>query len=629
MSTSLVDVGPGGNCIYCRLPFENNRIGIFLSDGKICEGCARSLEEYSGKSFEGIVQSLPSEWLLKSSGRIMGPFTLADVEKKLMASEVVPLDEVSRPFERWKYLRDEVAFAKTIELVRLRAMSRHEDTGTNTHVEKGQDFTITQDSAQTASFTDAMDENLIDVQARVVPIAPQKSNGNVSSYGVTSDATVQANINQSSRRMWLVPLLAFAIFAMIWVTTRKHGNVRSVSFEELYRQGVEAQDAADHMRALKSFKAALELRPNDADTGLKAAALMIYFEGQTAEAQRIVNNILDREHSPSVVKEANVVLALARMQDSEYTSALDKINESLKLDRNYGPALINKSYLDSKADKYQEAIDSLNQIHESAVSNIYAVKNILLASLLLRQGDAAASAMEFKRSYEVASRYAASNQEYAQEAKLIGAIAKFKIDKTLENVESVLDSDPEINVQFIPDILVFPRIVDWSQLLRWCEEAVRGSPKVAVNTGLLGFCFMRANRSDEAKKNFTEAMLQDPTNALLAALFGYFMLSTGNDDAAKASLKAGLKENGIRLPTLLRARSCMRSSNWNCARENYELAVRNNPRDLSAIAGLSESYWRLNEFNKAHEWLSRGLAITNRYKPLLWLKKEMNRAAAK
>lgn len=629
MSTSLVDVGPGGNCIYCRLPFENNRIGIFLSDGKICEGCARALEEYSGKSFEGIVQSLPSEWLLKSSGRIMGPFTLADVEKKLMASEVVPLDEVSRPFERWKYLRDEVAFAKTIELVRLRAMNRHEDTGTNTHVEKGQDFTITQDSAQTVSFTDAVDDNLIDVQARVVPIASPKNNGNVNSYGVTSDAAIQANINRSSRRMWLIPVLALAIFALIWAATRRNGNIRPVTFEELYRQGVEAQDAADHMRALKSFKAALELRPNDADTGLKAAALMIYFEGQTAEAQRIVNNILDREHSPSVVKEANVVLALARMQDSEFTSALDKINESLKLDRNYGPALINKSYLDSKTDKYQEAIDSLNQIRESAVSNIYAVKNILLASLLLRQGDAAASATEFKRSYEVASRYAASNQEYAQEAKLIGAIAKFKIDKTLENVESVLDSDPEINVQFIPDILVFPRIVDWSQLLRWCEEAVRGSPKAAINAGLLGFCFMRANRSDEAKKNFTEAMLQDPTNALLAALFGYFMLSTGNDDAAKASLKAGLKEHGIRLPTLLRARACMRSSNWNCARENYEIAVRNNPRDLSAIAGLSESYWRLNEFNKANEWLSKGLAITNRYKPLLWLKKEMNRAAAK
>ncbi|OQW47257.1 MAG: hypothetical protein A4S09_15805 [Proteobacteria bacterium SG_bin7] len=626
----MVDVGPGGNCIYCRLPFENNRIGIFLSDGKICEGCARALEEYSGKTFEGIVQSLPSEWLLKSSGRIMGPFTLDDVEKKLMASEIVPLDEVSRPFERWKYLRDDAAFAKTIELVRQRTMSRHEDTGTNTHVEKGQDFTITQDSAQTASFTDAIEDNLIDVQARVVPIeARHKNDDKVNSYGVTNDADVQANINRSSRRMWLIPLLALSIFAMIWVTTKKNGNVRTASFEELYRQGVEAQDAADHMRALKNFKAALELRPNDADTGLKSAALMIYFEGQTAEAQRIVNNILEREHSPSVVKEANVVLALARMQDSEYTSALDKINDSLKLDRAYGPALINKAYLDSKADKYQEAIDSLNQIHESAVSNIYAVKNILLASLLLRQGDAAASATEFKRSYEVAWRYAASNQEYAQEAKLIGAIAKFKIDKTLDGVEGVLDSDPEINVQFIPDILVFPRIVDWSQLLRWCEEAVRGSPKAAVNSGLLGFCLMRANRLDEAKKNFTEAMLQDPTNALLAALFGYLMLTTGNDDAAKASLKAGLKENGIRLPTLLRARACMRSSNWNCARENYELAVRNNPRDLSAIAGLSESYWRLNESSKAHEWLSRGLVITNRYKPLLWLKKEMNRAVAK
>jgi tetratricopeptide (TPR) repeat protein len=629
MSTSLVDVGPGGNCIYCRLPFENNRIGIFLSDGKICEGCARALEEYSGKSFEGIVQSLPSEWLLKSSGRIMGPFTLNEVEKKLLASEVVPLDEVSRPFERWKYLRDEVAFAKTIELIRLRGLGKHEDTGTNTHVEKntGTDFTITQDGSHSGSVT-PFDDNLIDVQARVVPIEGKAKSESVSSYGSATDVNVQARIDQSARRMWLIPLLAAAVFAMIWATNKKT-TVKNVNFEELYRQGVEAQDAADHTRALKSFKAALELRPHDADTGLKAAALMIYFESQTAEAQRIINSILEREHSPSVVKEANVVLALARMQDSEYTSALDKINEALKLDRSYGPALINKAFLDSKSDKYQEAIDSLNQIHETAVSNIYAVKNILLASLLLRQGDAAASATEFRRSYEVAARYAAANQEYAQEARLLAAVAKYKTEKKLENVDAILDSDPEINVQFIPDVLVFPRIIEWSQLLRWCEDAVRGSPKAAVNTGLLGFCFMRANRMDDARKSFTEAMLQDPTDTLLAALYGYFMLSTGNDEAAKASLKTGVKENNVRLPILLKARACMRASQWNCARENYEQAVRLNPRDLSAIAGLAESYWRLNETVKATEWLGKGLAISNRYKPILWLKKEMNRGTAK
>lgn len=624
MSTSLVDVGPGGNCIYCRVAFENNRIGVFLSDGKICEGCARAIEEYSGKNFEAVVHALPSEWLLKASGRIMGPFTLADVERKLLASEIVPLDEVSRPFERWKYLRDEVAFAKTIELIRLRGLGRQEDdTGTNTQLDRGAtDFTITQEGAQTSSLTDPADANLIDVQARVVPIEAQR-NTQVTSYGYSGDAAVQSSIKKSTRLMWLIPIIAAFGFAAIFAVTKNRSGVKTASFEELYRQGVEAQEAADHMRALKSFKAALDLRPLDADTGLKAAALMIYFEGQTAEAQRIVNAILDREHSPSVVKEANVILALARMQDSEFSSAQERINEALKFDHEYGPALINKAFLDSKNDKFQEAIDSLNQIHEAATSYIYAVKNILLASLLMRQGDAAASLSEFRRSYEVSSRYASVSQEYAQEARLLGLISKFKTEKKLEKVELVLDTDPEINVHFIPNVLVFPRIIEWSQLLKWCEEAVKGSPKTAANTGLLGLCFMRANRNDDARKQFGESILQNPNDSLLAAVYGYFLLSVGNDDAARAVLKTNVREGSAKLPLLLRARECMRLSSWNCARENYEQIVRSNPRDISAIAGLAEAFWRMNESVKASEWLAKGMSISNRYKPLVWLKKEM------
>ncbi len=588
------------------------------------------MEEYSAKTFEGIVQSLPSEWLLKSSGRIMGPFTLADVEKKLMASEVVPLDEVSRPFERWKYLRDEVAFAKTIELIRLRGLGRPEDTGTNTQVDRHtSDFTITQEGAQTGSLTDPIDGNLIDVQARVVPIEAQSAPANVTSYGFTGDAAVQANIKRSSRLMWFVPVIVAIGFAAIFVVTSRKTPMRAATFEELYRQGVEAQESADHMSALKSFRAALLLRPQDADTGLKAAALMVYFEGQTAEATRIINSILEREHSPSVVKEANVVLALARMQDSEFSSAQERVVEALKLDRGYGPALINKAFLDAKADKYQDAIDSLAQIHEAATSNIYSLKNILLATLLLRQGDAAASQAEFKRSFEISSRYAAANQEFAQEARLLSVVGKFKTEKKLENVEMVLDLDPEINFQFIPDVLVYPRIVEWNLLLKWCEEAVRASPKSAMNSGLLGLCFMRANRNDEARKQFSEAMLQSPTDNLLAAVYGYFLLSSGNDEAARAVLRAGLKENNAKLPVLLRARECMRSSNWNCARENYEFVAKANPRDLSALAGLAETYWRMNESVKANEWLSKGLAISNRYKPLLWLKKEIGRGQGK
>ncbi len=67
-------------------------------------------------------------WLVKSGGRILGPFSREEVVAKLKSKELVLLDEVAQPLRRWRYVRDEMEFARVVESLRMGAYAGREDT---------------------------------------------------------------------------------------------------------------------------------------------------------------------------------------------------------------------------------------------------------------------------------------------------------------------------------------------------------------------------------------------------------------------------------------------------------------------------------------------------------------------
>ncbi len=69
-------------------------------------------------------------WLVKSGDRILGPYSGEEIKNKLHEKELVVIDEVVMPMRRWRYIRDEPAFALVVEEVRKSHLSMREDTAT-------------------------------------------------------------------------------------------------------------------------------------------------------------------------------------------------------------------------------------------------------------------------------------------------------------------------------------------------------------------------------------------------------------------------------------------------------------------------------------------------------------------
>src|SRR6218665_2016965 len=98
-------------------------------------------------------------WLVKSSTRILGPFTMQELADHLKSKQISIIDEIRQPHGRWSYIRENHGFMEII-----RAIREEQDT----HGEK----TMTQSIAQhTSTKTDA----LVDISDQTLTPPPVNS----------------------------------------------------------------------------------------------------------------------------------------------------------------------------------------------------------------------------------------------------------------------------------------------------------------------------------------------------------------------------------------------------------------------------------------------------------------------
>lgn len=121
------------------------------------------------KKFDTNRETKAAVWLVKSSDRILGPFSTAEMEERLRSKEIVILDEVVTPRSRWRLLRDEPTFSKLVEEIRRGQLSAREDTEAQGHT-----VSVTQND----NNQDLFDSDLTPVPEGFSPaIAPKSEDG--------------------------------------------------------------------------------------------------------------------------------------------------------------------------------------------------------------------------------------------------------------------------------------------------------------------------------------------------------------------------------------------------------------------------------------------------------------------
>lgn len=585
-------------------------------------------------------------WLVKTSGRIVGPMQHSDVVSLMMSREVHILDEVASPLRRWHAIQDCKPFENAVHEVRKLGYDNHMDT-TNITGPDTSTLTVT----EPIEIDDATPIPVRSLEKRSYP--PEKSQlkeivydevpesnrslgaktVSPTAYAARNSAAVEETARSTSRRIWMgAALVAVGLVGYVgFERLVRQPHLHEANLQTDYDRGMAALDAGDYSTASDRLHRYHEAHPNDEEINMYLGPLMIQVDNQTVQGKQLLQRVIERQ--PQFAKEAWTGIGVAEMIDGHLDLANDAFQKALDLDSHYYPAVINLGILALQKQEFLRA----KMYFESVVNKTESepASALFLVEALINLFNTDKDPRHLDQASQVLRDFTRHASDYAQEAAFLALyldVMNGKVNRAAERISDVLDRDPSLTDEHRHNLLLYARKLSWGSWIKWCQSSQAAIGTTSESTALWGYCLMRSDRSMEAKKVIENAVAQSPKNALLQALYSYVLFSNNSDDGASVALGRSMEYDSRRqyiLPRLLQGQFCERQKDFECARKQYSELLVENPNMLSAIAGMARVAFEERDLSEVSSYLTRGLSVSSDYKPLRRLSQKAEAAGLK
>jgi tetratricopeptide (TPR) repeat protein len=593
-------------------------------------------------------------WLIKSGDMILGPFTAQIVSQKLLARELVIIDEISLPMGRWRLIRDEPTFAVVVEESRRQVMNNREETEVggytspppvNHAVENKTDQTATPasqappamptSSQSSPSSTASLASNTM-IGRSVAPI--QDAEYTESTTSSSADDSPQTEYKQFGARdfgrkrakpsqsviMWIVAALVVIGAAVMIMNMKKPASERvgsTLDFDKAVASAERVWQRGDFQNAEKLYSQANRLRPLKLEVVTRLAPLMIQLDGQTVEAKRLLadtRNAMATSTNPRLTTELQLGSALAAMFSMEYPEAESLLQVALQNSRGDVNASFisefNLGMLSFIGGQYEEASRRFTNAGDAPIAMFMKVR--ALASLPKKRGgrkEAAALLLNLTKNHF----------DFYQEAQLLSAALLMESGNkkgALNRVRLVLDADPEMTASHWHDPLLFQSAASWKALTGVCRRLHDGL-KSSATRALLSLCLGKAGQTEDAMRTLNEGLASNGEDALLQSVNAQLLYNSNRDDDARAALRMALRQEPVPvLGRMVKARLCMRRNEYACAEEEWKFLSNAGTQRLTAFAGLAQIYALQKNTTGADDLVGKALGLSSRYRPALRLR---------
>lgn len=567
-----------------------------------------------------------STWLVKSNGRIIGPYIEKQIHDLLRDRVIVPLDEVSRPCGRWVFFRDEPLFAKIIEEIRTRNL-RNDDTTTrgqtNTNLTPtDQNAVIADDRTQEINVRPQMIQDVI-YQSIDDPIRP--SRGNLTqAYAHRRDVSLNHQAKESSRWVWALTIVIITV-ALSFVVFQKYVAkpiIKQAVNEESSRKAIEALEVGDFRSSLTLFEQAYSADPTDISVHLYLSILRIHFEDQVQSARQLLSDLLQKSDRDR--KKVNTAIGLAYLHEKDFLAAENAFTLALNEDSTFTPAMINIGAVANLKEDWAKAKNYLQlAIQEGstdgraflllteAVAQMFAVEksDAALKSLLRTLEQARGQRLDYLQELSIAQAYVFS---------LLG-----QKDKIYSLIDTILDMDPYLTDLHRHELFVYrPKV--WTMISQWCLSLTKDlDPKPKI-IAFEAYCLHRSGDFIDSNRKMEDALAQAPKDPLILTLYAYITSETGSAERSIASLERALSlfENAqFKLPFRLKAKLCHDKGDIECEADYWRKLQDLQPAAIDAAAGLSSIAIQSRRLVEAKAIYAKALLISSEYIPLRKLKR--------
>lgn len=582
------------------------------------------------------VNSSEKIWLVKSSTRILGPFTLAEVTEHIKSKHISIIDEIRQPDGRWIYIRENRLFMDIVRNVR----DAHDP-----HSEE----TMTQSIAHNTSFTRTDNIQMLDEKTPIPPASkvditpPPLSNGlkdvtppagapsrattssAAKSYGTASDYRVQGQLRQKSN-FWRWVMMGTTVAAAVFISFNllQKDKKKSVSYDELMKQAIRYKSLGLYEKSLQTYQRAIKIKEPDSDAQTQMAPVLISEDRQSLMGRRILEHALMQDgRSRADVVDAYLGIAVSYMLDGDLQQAEDTLQKAIGHEPYNLSALLNLAIIQQKKGNYIEAKKKFEAIYEKNPQSVLALYGRAISTVESSKAHFNANTLQtLIRDITVnVQKTGYLRQEllllviYAQ--SLLG-----DVDGVNQSVVYFLNQLPGQARNYTHPLQVEWRFSQWDYLQKYCAELYQKQTPNSQLKAMRAICFMEVNRDTEAEKLLQEALVEAPRDPYVLSTQAGYLVKVGRTPEATTILRMPeLKVLSVK--NFLVGDICLNAQDVSCVQNVYGQSYAQNIRTGKILHGLAWASLRKNDRKKAYEYVRLGLQSEPNYLPLLELRDQL------
>lgn len=584
-------------------------------------------------------------WLIKSSTRILGPFTTDEVGQLLLKKHISIIDEIRQPIGRWKYIREHRIFDEMVQTLRAEQENANEYTQTQT-------MTQTMTSAQATGLhtgitrTDALHQldnltptptpippssapplpqsdhgapfggDVKDINAREKTLAP---GGLAGAYGHVRDRRFSGRIRETQSRVrWtIVGIAALFVLAVVLLQFRR-GVKRDEGYDALIGDALRYRHLQIYEKALASYRRAIQIREADPATQSQMALVLIVFDrGQTLTGRRILERDLRDEHNGRAqIIDANLGIAMSYVLEGNLREAEETLQRVIVIEPQNFVARLNLALINLRKNDAKEA---LRQLDDMAARNPPHPLLLIARAVAMIESGASKDPLAARSLVNEIRNFMNRSSQLKQELLLVSAALLPSEDPTLPQlVSEFLMQLAHQSSLYVRDLRLDWRVVDWEFLERHCRDFAARFPSSARLKAMRAICLAESGHDTESRRLLDEALVEGPKDSLVLFTQANLFYRNGLRNEAYAILR--LPELGLLTNReILIGKICLDQGDLACAERSFR-SVLSSGMSLPAMAGLAAVLLKQEKRTDAMTLIREGLDQEPGYLPLIELR---------
>ncbi len=565
-----------------------------------------------------------TQWVVKSSSQILGPFTTEQVVELIKKKNVIPIDEIIPEGGNWAYVRDILIFQA--------ALTKQAKTA-GVEVTKTQNVTntFTDDMTSTELLDDTEELSHIGVIDRTNPnpkIQPIRS-FQLPKPGMDEYIKSKPVKDKSSSTfiytfmLLIITSISVGYYYKDWILnqTLKYNSSQVIKKSQMSLAEGDYKSAYGSFQELNQIE---DLKSEIKGFYVQFAALVLNQERQTVYARELLEKSSDEiKKSPEWL----TTMGLSYLIDQNYSLAQKYLNQSVNINPDFLPAWMNLGHLYFNQNKFQEAWDFYYSAYLRGYSEGHVT--VFMALSLIEQWKINNDQRLLNRAYDLLNNFLSTSgdRRYVNQILKLWLNKKLNLKNSVEfnqEISSFIESDPYIASNFRLNIYEFS--LENKRFENFCANIFKTLLAKDLNSLLFkSTCYFKlgfVGRVTEEPIEKAEELF--PKETLVFAVKSV-VLDNVDETYQKSLLIGRALSSDVNakyiLPLILQARFCEQKNDLVCAAKYWNFVFEKNKLEIGAYVGLSKYYASQNDSVRSKQWISDGILLSPSYRPLLALDK--------